>query len=76
MKWITPKICKEANFLGFGVVYNGKSVGTDDTCPQGSLSLLEHKVDVAVRLADMRIIEEIQYQMTARETHQLYRQVV
>jgi hypothetical protein len=23
-------------------------VGTDDACPQGSLSLLEHKVEVAV----------------------------
>jgi hypothetical protein len=23
-------------------------VGTDDTCPQGSLSLLDHKVEVAV----------------------------
>jgi hypothetical protein len=26
-------------------------VGTDDTCPQGSLSLLEHKVEVAANQA-------------------------
>jgi hypothetical protein len=25
-------------------------VGTDDTCPQGSLSLLDHKVEVAVKI--------------------------
>ncbi len=32
-------------------VYNGLVVGTEDTCPQESLSLLEREVEVAVRLA-------------------------
>jgi hypothetical protein len=27
-------------------------VGTDDTCPQGSLSLLDHKVEVAVCIVE------------------------
>jgi hypothetical protein len=39
-------------YLGFGEVYNGQKqvLGTDDTCPQGSLSLSEDKVEVAVNV--------------------------
>jgi hypothetical protein len=37
------------SYQGFGEAYNGQKqvLGTDDTCPQGSLSLLEDKVEVA-----------------------------
>jgi hypothetical protein len=30
------------------VYWTETGVGTDDTCPQGSLSLLDHKVEVAL----------------------------
>jgi hypothetical protein len=32
-------------------------VGTDDTCPQGSLSLLDHKVEVAVRIFEHEFVQ-------------------
>jgi hypothetical protein len=39
-------------------VYNGQRqvLGTDDTCPQGSLSLLERKVEVAVSIANLVLL--------------------
>jgi hypothetical protein len=37
------------------VYWTETGVGTDDTCPQGSLSLLEHKVEVAVTIERIRI---------------------
>ncbi len=50
-KWRTRESCNEVDNIGFGVVYNEWTetclVGKFDTFPQGSLSPLEHKLEVA-----------------------------